>query len=104
MIEIRRVAKKRTLDRLLPIFESVSDSGTGEFAQVSGLRIAGKTGTAKVIDGLYTNRYRGSFANFFPVENPKYVIFIMLDEPKPIGYGGYTAGYIFHHVAKRIAG
>lgn len=33
---------------LIPIFESVvSDSGTGEFAQVEGLRIAGKTGTAK---------------------------------------------------------
>ena len=28
----------------------------------------------------------------------------MLDEPKPVGYGGYTAGPIFHHVAKRIAG
>ncbi len=105
-VEIRRVAAKKTLDLLLPIFESVvSDSGTGEFAQVEGLRIAGKTGTAKkVVDGRYTNRYRGSFAGFFPVEDPKYVIFIMLDEPKPIGYGGYTAGPIFRQVAKRIAG
>ena len=105
-MNIRRVAKKRTLDKLIPIFESVvSDSGTGEFAQVEGLRIAGKTGTAKkVVDGRYTNRYRGSFAGFFPVEDPKYVIFIMLDEPKPVGYGGYTAGPIFRQVAKRIAG
>lgn len=105
-IEIRRVAKKRTLERLMPIFESVvSDSGTGEYAQVDGLRIAGKTGTAKkVIDGRYTNRYRGSFAGFFPVEDPKYVCFIMLDEPKPVGYGGYTAAPIFRQVAKRIAG
>jgi cell division protein FtsI (penicillin-binding protein 3) len=105
-VEIRRVAKKKTLDLLLPIFESVvSDTGTGEFAQVEGLRIAGKTGTAKkVVDGRYTNRYRGSFAGFFPVDDPKYVVFIMLDEPKPIGYGGYTAGPIFRQVAKRIAG
>lgn len=105
-IEIREVAKKRTLELLLPIFESVvSDSGTGEFAQVEGLRIAGKTGTAKkVVDGRYTNRYRGSFAGFFPVEDPKYVCFIMLDEPKPIGYGGYTAAPIFRQVAKRISG
>ncbi len=105
-IEIRRVAKKKTLDRLMPIFESVvSDSGTGEFAQVEGLRIGGKTGTAKkVVDGRYTNRYRGSFAGFFPVDDPKYVCFIMLDEPKPIGYGGYTAGPIFKQVAKRISG
>lgn len=105
-VEIRRVAKKRTLDQLLPIFESVvSDSGTGDLAQVDGLRIAGKTGTAKkVVNGRYTNNYRGSFVGFFPVEDPKYVCFILLDEPKPIGYGGLTAGPIFRQVATRIAG
>lgn len=105
-VEIRRVARKKTLDRLLPIFESVvSDSGTGEYAQVKGLRIAGKTGTAKkVVNGRYTNNYRGSFVGFFPVEDPKYVCFILLDEPKPVGYGGYTAAPIFRQVATRIAG
>ncbi len=105
-IEIRRIAKKKTLDSLLPVFESVvSDSGTGEFAQVEGLRIAGKTGTAKkVVNGRYTNNYRGSFVGFFPVEDPKYVCLILLDEPKPVGYGGYTAGPIFRQVATRIAG
>ncbi|MCR9131404.1 MAG: penicillin-binding transpeptidase domain-containing protein [bacterium] len=105
-VEIRRVAKKKTLQKLLPVFESVvSDTGTGEFAQVEGLRIAGKTGTAKkVVDGRYTSNYRGSFVGFFPVENPKYVCLIMLDEPKPIGYGGYTAAPIFREVAKRISG
>ncbi|GAB5409996.1 MAG: hypothetical protein BalsKO_23610 [Balneolaceae bacterium] len=47
-VEIRRIAKKKTLDLLLPIFESVvTDSGTGDLSQVEGLRIAGKTGTAK---------------------------------------------------------
>ncbi len=105
-VKIRKIAKQQTLDLLLPIFESVvSDSGTGEYAQVNGLRIAGKTGTAKkVVDGRYTNRYRGSFAGFFPVDDPKYVCLILLDEPKPIGYGGYTAGPIFRQVASRIAG
>lgn len=105
-VEIRRIAKKKTLDALLPVFESVvSDSGTGEFAQVKGLSIAGKTGTAKkVVNGRYTNNYRGSFVGFFPVEDPKYVCLILLDEPKPVGYGGYTAGPIFRQVATRIAG
>ncbi|MBO6794446.1 MAG: PASTA domain-containing protein [Balneolaceae bacterium] len=105
-VEIRRVAKKRTLQKLLPVFESVvSDSGTGDLAQVEGLRIAGKTGTAKkVVNGRYTSNYRGSFVGFFPVDNPKYVCFIMLDEPKPVGYGGYTAAPIFRQVAKRISG
>ncbi len=105
-VEIRRIAKKKTLDALLPVFESVvSDSGTGEFAQVDGLSIAGKTGTAKkVVNGRYTNKYRGSFVGFFPVEDPKYVCLILLDEPKPVGYGGYTAGPIFRQIATRIAG
>lgn len=103
---IRRIAKQSTIEKLLPVFESVvTDSGTGEYAQVEGLRIAGKTGTAKkVVNGRYTNRYRGSFVGFFPVDDPKYVCLILLDEPKTSGYGGYTAGPIFRNIAKRIAG
>ncbi|MCG8371955.1 MAG: PASTA domain-containing protein, partial [Balneolales bacterium] len=105
-LEIRQIAKEKTIEKLMPIFESVvSDSGTGDYAMVNGLRIAGKTGTAKkVVDGRYTNRYRGSFAGFFPVEDPKYVIYILLDEPKTSGYGGYTAGPIFKQIALRISG
>ena len=105
-VKIRQVAKKETIELLVPVFESVvSDSGTGEYAQVKGLSIAGKTGTAKkVVNGKYENIYRGSFVGFFPVEDPKYVCFIMLDEPKPSGYGGSTAAPIFKQVATRIAG
>ncbi len=104
--EIRRVAKESTLNKLLPVFESVvSDSGTGDAAQIDGLRIAGKTGTAKkVVDGRYTNRYLASFIGFFPVEDPKYVCLIMLNEPKTSGYGGVVAAPIFRETTKRIAG
>ncbi len=105
-VQIRRVARQSTLEKLLPVFESVvSDSGTGEYAQIEGLRIAGKTGTAKkVFEGRYSNKYLASFVGFFPVEDPKYVCLIVLNEPKTSGYGGYTAGPIFRETAKRIAG
>ncbi|MEP1150839.1 MAG: penicillin-binding transpeptidase domain-containing protein [Balneola sp.] len=105
-VEIRRVAKKNTLQKILPIFESVvSDSGTGEWAQIDGLRIAGKTGTAKkVYKGRYSNKYLASFVGFFPAEDPKYVCLIVLNEPKTSGYGGVTAAPIFRETAKRIAG
>ncbi|MDZ7808102.1 MAG: penicillin-binding transpeptidase domain-containing protein [Gracilimonas sp.] len=105
-VEIRRIAKKSTLKRLMPIFESVvADSGTGDLAQVEGLRIAGKTGTAKkVVNGRYTNNYRGSFVGFFPADDPQYVAFILLDEPRTSGYGGFTAAPIFKNIALRIAG
>lgn len=104
--EIRRVAKRSTLEKLMPIFESVvADSGTGDLAQVDGLRIAGKTGTAKkVVNGRYTNNYRGSFVGFFPADDPQYVAFILLDEPRTSGYGGFTAAPIFKNIALRIAG
>lgn len=104
--QIRKIARTSTLKKLLPVFESVvADSGTGDLAQVEGLRIAGKTGTAKkVVNGRYTNRYRSSFVGFFPIDDPKYVCLILLDEPKTTGYGGVTAGPIFKNIALRIAG
>ncbi len=104
--KVRRIAKKETIEKLLPVFqEVVSDSGTASWASVDGLSIAGKTGTAqKYIDGQYRNLYRASFSGFFPVEDPRYAIIIMLDEPGTSFYGGFTAGSIFKQTAKRIAG
>lgn len=103
---VRRIASEETIERLQPVFEEVvSDSGTAEWASVDGLRIAGKTGTAqKYIGGRYTANYRASFVGYFPVEDPSYVVLVMLDEPKSTYYGGVTAGSVFKEVAKRIAG
>lgn len=104
--KVRRIANKKTIDKLLPVFrEVVSDSGTASWASVEGLDIAGKTGTAqKFIDGRYRNTYRASFTGFFPANEPKYAILVMLDEPGTSFYGGFTAGTIFKQTAKRIAG
>ncbi|MDZ7718771.1 MAG: penicillin-binding transpeptidase domain-containing protein [Balneolaceae bacterium] len=103
---VRRVAKKKTIEKLIPILEDVvSDSGTAGWATVDGLRIAGKTGTAqKFKDGRYQTKYRASFVGFFPVEDPKHVILVLLDEPKTSIYGGFTAGSIFKEIATRVSG
>ncbi len=103
---VRRIAKEATVEKLMPVFEEVvSDSGTAGWATVEGLRIAGKTGTAqKYIGGRYTTNYRASFAGFFPVEDPSYVILVLLDEPKTSFYGGFTAGSVFKEITTRIAG
>jgi cell division protein FtsI/penicillin-binding protein 2 len=104
--KVRRIASKKTIEKLLPVFREVlSDSGTASWASVEGLDIAGKTGTAqKFIDGRYRNTYRASFTGFFPADNPKYAILVILDEPGTSFYGGFTAGTIFKQTAKRIAG
>lgn len=103
---VRRIASQRTIDKLLPVFEQVvSEEGTAGWAAVDGLRIAGKTGTAqKLVDGRYQALYRASFAGFFPADDPKYVMLIILDEPRTSIYGGFTAGSVFKEIATRIAG
>jgi len=103
---VRRVAKPETIEKLMPVFKSVvSDSGTAGWAEVEGLEIAGKTGTAqKYIGGRYTSSYIASFAGFFPADDPKYVMIVILDEPRTSFYGGFTAGSVFKEIATRIAG
>jgi len=103
---VRRVASEETIQKIIPLFEGVvSDSGTAGWASIEGLRIAGKTGTAqKYIDGRYRTQYRASFVGFFPVEDPAFVIYVLLDEPRSSIYGGFTAGSIFKEVANRVSG
>lgn len=106
-IVVRQIAEEGTLKKLYPSFQKVvSDSGTADKAQVEGLAIAGKTGTAqKLVNGRYSNDYRSSFVGFFPADDPKYVALIILDDPDTYPpYGGWTAGPIFQQTAKRIAG
>ena len=58
--------------------------GTASFANIEGYEVAGKTGTAqKSIAGGYSKDKINTFASVFPASDPKYVLVVMLDEPKP---------------------
>ncbi|TNE74490.1 PASTA domain-containing protein [bacterium] len=105
-VEVRRIAKSETLMKLKPIFKGVvSDSGTANMALISGLDVAGKTGTAqKFSDGKYRTRYRASFVGFFPADEPQYVCLVIMDEPRTSIYGGTTAAPVFKQVATRLVG
>ncbi|PWU16813.1 MAG: hypothetical protein C5B49_10030, partial [Bdellovibrio sp.] len=81
--------------------------GTGFNARVEGFPVAGKTGTAQkaassgrgYIDGAYIS----SFAGFLPAQNPKYVIFIVVDHPKNRSYyGAQVAAPVFSRIASFI--
>ncbi len=97
---IRRAFDLRTAQSLLPAFEAVVDSGTATRAGIEGLRIAGKTGTAK--KAPYTHaRYRATFVGFFPADDPQVAMIVVLDEPKTSGYGGVSAAPIFKRIAER---
>ena len=94
----RKVLSSKTSNKMLAILETVvSDDGTAPQAKVPGYRVAGKTGTAhKLINGVYENKYIGSFIGIAPVSNPRFVLAVMIDEPTLNGYyGGVVAGPVF---------
>jgi cell division protein FtsI (penicillin-binding protein 3) len=75
--------------------------GTAPQAQVSGYRVAGKTGTAHKPEGrgYAKKRYLSTFVGYAPVSSPRYVIAVMLDEPSGGQYfGGAVAAPVFSRV------
>jgi len=58
--------------------------GTANFANIKGYEVGGKTGSAlKSNDGIYTKKKFNTFVSLFPTSRPKYVLLVILDEPKP---------------------
>ncbi len=102
-IRIRRVISDSTAKRLTSILESIVQNGTGKAAIVDGMKIAGKTGTAQqLVDGKYSkSNYNASFAGYFPADNPKLAMIIVIDKPRASIYGGATAAPIFKNIALR---
>ena len=82
----------------------VSDDGTASRAAVEGFQVAGKTGTAQTIDpihGGYSNsKYVASFIGFVPSDNPKLCVLVVLNNPRPVYYGGVVAAPVFKNVVK----
>ncbi|MCE9632843.1 MAG: penicillin-binding protein 2 [Methylophilales bacterium] len=79
----------------------VQAGGTAPLAQVSGYRVAGKTGTAhKLVGGQYAeNLYVSSFIGMAPASNPRLIIAVMVDEPSAGQYyGGAVAAPVFREV------
>jgi len=78
---------------VLEWMESVVDKGSGSGVKIEGYRIAGKTGTShKAFNGSYTNKKVCSFVATLPVNDPKYVVLVVVDEPsKSYAYGSTVA-------------
>jgi cell division protein FtsI/penicillin-binding protein 2 len=107
---VRRVLSANTASELSNMLVSVvSPEGTARRGRIEGFAVAGKTGTTqKIIDGKYSNRHHvGSFVGYFPAENPKLVITVVVDEPKMqkglLGYGGVVAAPAFSRIGSAIA-
>jgi stage V sporulation protein D (sporulation-specific penicillin-binding protein) len=101
----RNVISKETSQKMLQIMKDSAEAGTKQ-AYRAGYRIGGKSGTAqKVIDGRYVEgKYISSFVGVAPVDDPKAVVLVMVDEPdKTIGsYGSIVAGPVAADLLENI--
>ncbi len=100
---IRKVLQEETTHMLTEAFEEVVQDGTATRAQIDGLPIAGKTGTALgTRDGQYTrDQARASFVGSFPADDPQVALLVIIGSPQQSMYGGEVAAPIFNRIARR---
>ena len=84
-IKTKRILNENVSDKINPILRKIvsTKEGTAGFANVKGYDIGGKTGTADIASlGGYSKKKINTFASVFPTSNPKFVLVVMLDQPK----------------------
>jgi stage V sporulation protein D (sporulation-specific penicillin-binding protein) len=98
--EVRRVISEQTSQQVRQALETVVAQGTGKNAFLDGYRVGGKTGTAqKVVNGRYSpNEHIVSFIGFAPADDPKIVVYVAVDNPQGIQFGGVVAAPIVHNI------
>ncbi len=106
-----QVVSAATSATMRSLLRYVVTNGTGKKADVPGYDVGGKTGSAEKPGrhGYEAHKLVTSFCAVFPIENPRYLVFVVLDEPhgtKATGgfaLAGYTAAPLVAHVVARIA-
>ena len=100
-----RIFSEDTVQAVVTMMEDVVEAGTGQRAKIPGYRIGGKTGTAQKSlagGGGYSNSaVVASFVAIFPLDNPRYLVFVAVDEPIG-GSGGQLAAPVSKSVIERM--
>jgi cell division protein FtsI/penicillin-binding protein 2 len=98
----KQIIRRRTALQLRQMFQGVLEPGGTASVEIPGYQLAGKTGTAeKVVDGVYSKtEFVASFVGFAPVENPEFLMAVIVDNPKAGNYyGGAVAAPAFGEIA-----
>ncbi|MEO5975664.1 MAG: penicillin-binding protein [Chryseolinea sp.] len=98
------ICSDKTLGKLKILLEGVVERGTAKNIKGTHYRIAGKTGTAQILDkGHYTKKYITSFVGYFPAHAPKYSAIVMIKNPRGWSqYGSSVAAPVFKEIADNI--
>ncbi|MFC5283405.1 penicillin-binding protein [Pedobacter alpinus] len=104
-----KICSDNTLNLLKEMLEGVVEEGTASTINNPLYKIAGKTGTAQVADGANgykgKRKYQASFCGYFPADNPKYSMIVVVQNPtKGSYYAASVAGPVFREVADVVFG
>ena len=101
-----RVLDEPLAARLTDMLEAVIEEGTGKAAQISGFRVAGKTGTAqRAVNGGFDDEHHVAwFAGFLPLPDPRMVIVVAVENPRVDFWASTTAAPVFARIAEAAAG
>jgi len=101
---LRNVVSESVSSAINSMLEQVVDKGGGKKAAIAGYDIAGKTGTAQKYENgaIAQNKYVASFIGYAPASNPKYIVLVIVDEPKGAYYGGTVAAPIARNIFEKI--
>jgi cell division protein FtsI (penicillin-binding protein 3) len=102
-----RVFSEKTVHIMRDMLRLVVTHGTGKNANLAGFSVGGKTGTAEKPGpngGYQKDKLISSFAGVFPTYDPRYAVFVMVDEPKgiPETYGYATAGWVAAPIMRNV--
>jgi len=100
----KRICSDETLVRIRMMLEGVVENGTASNINNAHYKIAGKTGTAQILqNGRYTRKYYTSFVGYFPADHPKYSAIVLIKNPKGWRqYGSNVAAPVFKEIADNI--
>jgi cell division protein FtsI (penicillin-binding protein 3) len=103
-----KICSQSTLDDLKACLKGVMTDGTGAALKSIEFKIAGKTGTAKLVgdNKLYNDEknstYQASFVGYFPADDPIYSCIVVISKPKVAYYGAAVSGTVFAAIANKV--
>ena len=103
-----KICSQSTLDDMKACLKGVMTDGTGAALKSIEFKIAGKTGTAKLVgdNKLYNDEknstYQASFVGYFPADDPIYSCIVVISKPKVAYYGAAVSGTVFAAIANKV--
>lgn len=102
----QKIADADVIVKAQQLLKAVAESGTAKKFEITNTSFAGKTGTTRINywQTKDVKEYNASFAGYFPADDPKYSLIVVIYNPKGAYYGSQVAGPVFSQIAQRVSG